>query len=168
MSWKCVEDYDEDLDIFHFVPALSEDDLAEGVELPVLTVNVLGRIEGPTMPLMEAEQELFLGSTEVYFAPEGTALPASYNNYENGSLPPVRSQGNYGTCWAFATIAAAEADLMSLTPASTFQSCIWPTSTTTFFTMRRAATSATTSCSTALTTSKPAEPLSTQPWIWPI
>ena len=112
VSWKCVEDYDEDLDIFHFVPALSEDALAEGVELPVLTVNVLGRIEGPTMPLVEAEQELFLGSTDVYFAPEETVLPLGYNNFENGTLPPIRNQGNYGTCWAFATIAAAEADLI--------------------------------------------------------
>ena len=114
VSWKCLEDYDEDLDIFHFVPALSEEELADGVELPVLTVNVLGRIEGPTMPLMEEEFQLFSQSTEAYFAPEGTAsaLPASYNNFENGNLPPVRNQGNYGTCWAFATIAAVEADLI--------------------------------------------------------
>ena len=112
VRWKCTEDYDEDLDVFHFVPALSEEDLADGVELPVLTVNVLGRIERPRMPLMEEESPLFAESTEVYFAPEGTSLPVSYNNYENGSLPPVRDQGNYGTCWAFATIAAAEADLI--------------------------------------------------------
>ena len=112
VSWKCVEDYDEDLDIFHFVPALSEDDLADGVELPILTVNVLGRIEGPTMPLMEAEPQLFSESTEAYLTAKGTTLPVVYNNFENGSLPPIRNQGNYGTCWAFATIAAAEADLI--------------------------------------------------------
>ena len=112
VSWKCVEDYDEDFDVFHFVPALSGEDLAEGVELPVLTVNVLGRIEGPTMPLMEEEQELFPESAEVYSASEETVLPVMYNNFELGHLPPVRSQGNYGTCWAFGTIAAAEADLI--------------------------------------------------------
>ena len=112
VSWKCAEDYDEDLDIFHFVPVLSEAELAEGVELPILTVNVLGRIEGATMPLMEEKSQFFSGSTEVYFAPGGTALPASYNNYENGNLPPIRDQNPYGTCWAFGTIAAVEADLI--------------------------------------------------------
>lgn len=115
VSWKCVEDYDEDLDVFHFVPALSEENLADGVELPVLTVNVLGRIERPLMPEIEEDMGPFLQDADMFYAEEGvseSALPASYNNYENGNLPPVRDQGNYGTCWAFATIAAVEADLI--------------------------------------------------------
>ena len=41
VTWECLEDYDEDLDVFHFVPALDLR-LAEGVKLPVVTVNILG------------------------------------------------------------------------------------------------------------------------------
>lgn len=115
VRWECMEDYDEDLDVFHFVPALGEEELADGVELPILAVNVLGRIERPLMPETEEDMGQFLQDADMFYAEEGvsgSALPASYNNYENGKLPPVRDQGNYGTCWAFATIAAVEADFI--------------------------------------------------------
>lgn len=112
--WQCLEDYDEDLDVFHFVPAL-DNELAEGLALPVVTVNVLGEIQRPPMPEIEEDMGLFLQDADMYYAGEGvseSALPASYNNFENGNLPPVRNQGRYGTCWAFGTICAAEADLI--------------------------------------------------------
>ena len=35
-----------------------------------------------------------------------------YNGYELGLLPEVRDQGSEGACWAFASIGAAEADLI--------------------------------------------------------
>ena len=110
-EWKCLENYDEDLDVFHFVPVLDGETLANGLELPVITVNVLGRIQIPPRPMIPADA---FGSVHVFSpssVPRGT-LPASYNGYEKGVLPPVRNQGIYGTCWAFASIAAVEADLI--------------------------------------------------------
>ena len=117
-EWKCLENYDEDLDVFHFVPVLDGETLASGLELPVITVNVLGRIQIPPHPMIPADA---FGSVHVFSpssVPRGT-LPASYNGYTKGVLPPVRNQGEYGTCWAFASIAAVEADLIHDGNAST-------------------------------------------------
>lgn len=111
VSWECLEDYDEDLDVFHFVPVFADYTVADSTEPPVITVNVLGRIEIPPlidMPDEDLEPAPVFGSS---YKRRGV-LPSYYNAYELGVLPPVRNQGNYGTCWAFATIAAMEADLI--------------------------------------------------------
>ena len=42
-----------------------------------------------------------------------TAMPAKYDMRDAGIVPPVRSQGNWGTCWGFASIAACEISLLS-------------------------------------------------------
>ena len=39
-------------------------------------------------------------------------LPETYSLRAEGLLPSVRSQGQYGTCWAFANIGAAESNLL--------------------------------------------------------
>jgi len=44
-----------------------------------------------------------------------STLPAAFDLREQGTLPPVRNQNPYGTCWAFATMAALET---ALTPPS--------------------------------------------------
>lgn len=44
-----------------------------------------------------------------------STLPAAFDLREQGTLPPVRNQSPYGTCWAFATMAALET---ALTPQS--------------------------------------------------
>lgn len=41
-----------------------------------------------------------------------TAYPAKYDPRALGIVPPVRNQGSYGTCWAFATIGALESSYM--------------------------------------------------------
>ena len=110
-AWQCLEDYDEDLDVFHFVPVLEGESLAEGVEPPVITVNVLGRIQIPPLPMIP--EDAFGPVPDFSYAPVPRAsLPASYNGYEKGVLPPVRNQNPYGSCWSFASVAAVEADLI--------------------------------------------------------
>lgn len=39
-------------------------------------------------------------------------LPAAYDLRDHGKLTPVRDQGQYGTCWAFATMGVLESRLM--------------------------------------------------------
>lgn len=45
-------------------------------------------------------------------AQKGSDIPASFDAREMGWITPVKSQIPYGTCWAFASIAAAEASLI--------------------------------------------------------
>ena len=43
---------------------------------------------------------------------EAEESPASYSQLAEGMLPPVRNQNPYGSCWAFASVGAAEANLI--------------------------------------------------------
>ena len=43
---------------------------------------------------------------------DGEYLPDKYDMRENGRVTPVRDQGVYGTCWAFASLGALETILM--------------------------------------------------------
>ena len=43
---------------------------------------------------------------------EEADLPPAYDYRENGRSVPVRDQGQYGTCWAFASLTALETSLM--------------------------------------------------------
>ena len=55
--------------------------------------------DGPTLfTLMQADGDS--GTDSV--------LPAAYDSREAGYVPPVREQGGYNTCWAFAAIGASE------------------------------------------------------------
>ena len=53
--------------------------------------------------------------TEVYCIEkvrEEVELPSFYDYRENGRSVPVRNQGRYGTCWAFASLTALETSLV--------------------------------------------------------
>lgn len=113
VSWKCVEDYELELDVFHFVPDLGSYTLADGVKMPVITVNILGKLEVPQQPPIA--EDLFFMFPDVTAESKSVPndnLPSYYNGYELGLLPPIRNQKSYNTCWAFATIACLEADLI--------------------------------------------------------
>lgn len=44
---------------------------------------------------------------------QSTAIPAKYDSRDYGYVTPVRNQGSWGTCWAFAAIAAMESTALS-------------------------------------------------------
>ena len=111
VSWECVENYDKHGDVFHFVPVLGDYELADALEKPVITVNVLGQLPiPPLMPIsMERERPTpWVISDDRRYDSDG--YPSAYSN--KASMPPIRDQNPYGTCWAFGTIAAVEGDLI--------------------------------------------------------
>lgn len=46
-------------------------------------------------------------------ASRADALPAHFDLRDRGVVPTIRNQGNFGTCWGFASIAACEISLLS-------------------------------------------------------
>lgn len=44
---------------------------------------------------------------------QAAAIPAKYDSRDYGYVTPVRNQGKWGTCWAFAAIAAMESTALS-------------------------------------------------------
>jgi C1A family cysteine protease len=81
----------------------------EALHDPMVTVG-LGRVPSPV--------EVHVDETDA--APARAARgaePSAYDLRALGRLTPVKDQGGYSTCWAFANIAALESRLMSATPA---------------------------------------------------
>lgn len=110
VSWKCLENYSERRDEYHFAPRLDGYRVSSEAKPPQITVVVLGEWEIPpllTIPSADDHVPPILGAPGAE-----KALPASYNAYERNLLPPIRNQNPYGTCWAHATIGAIEADLI--------------------------------------------------------
>lgn len=71
----------------------------------------------PVSPMMEAmgyHVAVSYAKNEVNFEDRsaGDPLPARYDMREKGRVTPVRDQGRYGTCWAFASLGALETTLM--------------------------------------------------------
>ena len=113
VTWKCAENYDEVYDSYHFEPVPEGIPVAEGIELPVITVHVLGESAIPSLEAIEDNSE----SEVVVFAQKlrgANSLPSSYNSYESGRLPAIRSQAPYGSCWLFSAVGTLEADLISM------------------------------------------------------
>lgn len=47
-----------------------------------------------------------------YLSGEDKALPDSYSSVDEGYITAIRSQGDYGTCWAHATVGAVETSII--------------------------------------------------------
>lgn len=82
--------------------------LAEGTMYEALLADMDG----------DAARIVKLGDSDLYmYANDRTgnlsAAPASFDLRDYGYVPPVRSQGNWGTCWGFASIAASEISILS-------------------------------------------------------
>lgn len=106
--WNCLQDYDQMLGTYEFVPQFSQE-YASRIDteavLPVITVHFeiessegfttdLGEQTGIIVPSVDwsAVGELFTYDEE--------SVGAYYNQYDAGIMPPIRNQNPHGTCWA--------------------------------------------------------------------
>ena len=110
--WTCAQNYDENLEVFDFVPVPEDEDytLADGLSAPGVKARVGELYFGPVGGVLPDDSELadFVSSGKRL-----RALPNSYYNaYEDGLLPPIRDQGREGACWAFAALGAIETDMI--------------------------------------------------------
>ena len=111
VGWTCVENYDEELAVYHFTPVPEGYTLGEGTEVPVLSVRVLGKSVTP--PLRAAGTRRGGGIPISDLKSRATSGLARYDSFAAGRLPPIRNQRPYGSCWAFSVIGAMEADLIA-------------------------------------------------------
>ena len=115
VSWKCLQKYDDELTDFEFVPVFDGYTIREGLELPVITMHTDNGECGLVNGYLEVEEDYeapFVEHEGGMLLMAKAPLPASYNGYEEGKLPPVRNQGYEGACWSFSAIGAVEADLI--------------------------------------------------------
>ena len=69
---------------------------------------LIGSLEQEVKRLVKLEAvDLHMYGDDVRSA-DFSVMPASYDLRDRGFVPPVRAQGNWGTCWGFACTAAAE------------------------------------------------------------
>ena len=113
VTWRCQEDYDEELTVFHFVPVLGRP-VDGGLDVPVLSVVIEGTPARTVMsvPRERPEAEPSIVGVLLPDGRRGASLPSYYNAYERNLLPPLRDQNPYGTCWAHAAIGCIEAALI--------------------------------------------------------
>ena len=117
VSWICEGDYNDRLGKYTFIPDMEGYDLADGVDLPRLTLTFEkevpgGKVGGRRLISSDnfAEEVPIVGNNTA--SDTDTALPRQFNSYEEGMLPVNRDQGETGTCWAHSVIGAVEADLI--------------------------------------------------------
>lgn len=106
VSWNCTDSSGKQFD---FEAEISgEYTVAEGVELPMFYIRIGRLYDGEIGPLMKDTHQD--AAVPDYSDLQTAAATDSF--YRNTSLPKVRNQSPYGTCWAFATIGAVEGDLI--------------------------------------------------------
>ena len=110
VNWACVQDYNEWQDVYEFQPVLEGYAVADGVDLPTVTV-MIEDLDIPVCDYVESGTEDTVPIVGSYSDRRYAAV--RYDAREAGILPPVRDQDPYGTCWAFAAIGAVEADLVA-------------------------------------------------------
>lgn len=117
VRWICEGDYNDKLGKYPFIPDMEGYKLADGVELPKLTLTFEKEVPGGKAGVGKVitdhrfEEEVpIVGSSSA--SNTTTDLPRKFNSYEDDMLPVVRNQGETGTCWAHSAIGAVEADLI--------------------------------------------------------
>ena len=115
--WNCLQNYDENQEVFDFVP-VPEDEaytLADGLSAPDIKAHVGELYFGPVGGVLPDNRELAPivgdGSWKSGLQKRGQSNDY-YNAYEDGQLPPIRDQKSEGACWAFAALGAIEADMI--------------------------------------------------------
>lgn len=74
---------------------------------------LIGSLEQEVKRMMQlGAEDLHIYGEDVRSA-DFSVMPESYDLRDRGFVPPVRSQGNWGTCWGFAATAAAEISALS-------------------------------------------------------
>lgn len=115
-EWTPIDDYDEYLGDYTFQPVVDTDyTIAEDVEIPTLYVHVEDESDGPTGLIStpaDYEIPIYNDGISTSMLLRSSSTDSSYNGYEAGYLPEIRSQGSEGACWAFAALGAVETDLI--------------------------------------------------------
>lgn len=100
------------------------EDTEENTELTQVQIdNELEKIRERSNALLKAEGFEFCGYIDsgleaeslhldngVLYSADSDGLPSRYSALESGELTLVKNQGNWGACWAFSAVSAAESD----------------------------------------------------------
>ena len=112
VTWTCVDQNGDQYD-FTAVYDTAAYPAEDGVELPMIYVYTEEFFDVPeghdsALDEFDVDEEWMPEIVE-----SGDLLGAEYErSYRNTDLPEIRAQKPYGTCWAFAALGSAEADLI--------------------------------------------------------